>query len=454
MYTSSTHYSQPTVVVSPPQPAQPYTIATGRQGSPPRFNNNTGSTPYLPMSIPLPSSLKENIPMGAPVGISPAIKLHAHQQTSSYNTAHGRHSATPANHRHSKYSYSGSAYYPSAWDLAASTPPKDDVINSGLVGSGLGLHGPQQTLPLYPLQSHSHHQHHAHSRQYSGSGQGSYNGPLGFSTHYLSSHNQQPNFSTGSPQQPHYLDTGMRHNSNTSGSYTGAPLASSMPACVPMPILKNSVHKPRKRVTFADPLVTYLDASSAPSSVPYSSQLSIPQYSGSMHSTDQASKAAHRNSMYINNSSSLSRTASLTDNNSPPRSDLQRSQGQGASSSRSHHKHRHSIHSYSNVLQDGGISGSYDPLDQKRHRHNQLCFDESSTFRLEKLKPTQEHRDHHHHSSSCHHRHHSSSQRSKPSRGNSPLPTGDSASASQHHHYDERFALAMEHLPISTQPTS
>ncbi|KAJ2860171.1 hypothetical protein GGI22_002789, partial [Coemansia erecta] len=182
--------------------------------------------------------------------------------------------------------------------------------------------------------------------------------------------------------------------------------------------------------------------------------LSIPQYSGSMHSTDQASNAAIRNSMYINNSSGLSRTASLTENNSPPRLDLQRSQGQGASSSKPRHKHRHSIHSYSNVLHDGSISGSYDPLEQKRHRHNQLCFDESSTFRLEKLKLAHEHRDHHHHhSSSCHHRHHNS-QRSKSSRGDSPLPTGDSASASQHHHYDERFALAMEHLPINTQPTS
>ncbi|KAJ2381896.1 hypothetical protein GGI23_007481, partial [Coemansia sp. RSA 2559] len=304
MYTSSTYYSQPSVVVSPPHPAQPYTIATGRRGSPPHLNN-TGSTPYLPMSIPLPSSLKENIPMAAPASVSSATKLHAHQQIGSYSAAHGRHSAAPANHRHSKYSYSGSAYYPSAWDLAASTPPKDDVISSGLVGSGLGFHGPQQAVSLYPLQNHSHHQHHAHSRQYSGSGQGSYNGPLGFSMQHLSSHNQQPKFSTGSPQQqPHYLDTGKRHNnSNASDSYTGAPLASSMPACVPMPILKNSVYKPRKRVTFADPLVTYLDASSAPSSVPYSSQLSIPQYSGSMHSTDQASNAAIRNSMYINNSS-------------------------------------------------------------------------------------------------------------------------------------------------------
>ncbi|KAJ1772843.1 hypothetical protein LPJ74_001182 [Coemansia sp. RSA 1843] len=460
MYTPSAYYSQPSVVVTPPQHAQPYPIGAGRRGSPSR-SNNTASTPFLPMSIPLPSSLKENIPMAGPVGISSAAKLHAHQQSASYSSAHSHQQITPANYRHSKYSYAGSAYYPSAWDTAASTPPKDDLISSGLVSSGLSYHGSQHATPLYPLQQHSRRRH-----QYSGSGQSSYNGPLGFSTYHLGSHSQQqqPSYTVGSPQQqPQYLDI-MRHNNNnnnnttagTSGSYSGAPLASSMPACVPIPILKNSVQKPRKRVTFADPLVTYLEASSAPSSVPYSSHLSIPQYSGSMPFAEQTGNAALRNSTYTNNSSGLSRTASLTDNNSPPRSELNRNQGHGgSSSSRSRHKTRHSIHGYSNMLVSEGSSGSYDPQEHKRHRHSQLYWDEGSTFQLEKLKLAHEHRDHSHSSShSCHHRHRSS-QRSKSSHGSSPPPANDSTSSGgRHHHYDERFALAMEHLPINNQSSS
>ncbi|KAJ2559256.1 hypothetical protein EV175_000423 [Coemansia sp. RSA 1933] len=460
MYTPSAYYPQPGIIVSPPQLKKAYPIAGGGQGSPAHFNG-AASTPFLPMSIPLPSSLNDSMSMAAAVSVPSATKLHAHQMTGGYSSSNssGRHSTTSANHRHSKYSYAGSAYYPSAWDFAASTPPKDDALNSG---SGLGYHGTQQQpVPLYPLQSQSRHhqqQHSSHGRQHSGSYNGSYNGPLGFSTHHPSSYTQQPNYRMDSPQQqqqlqqpqqyPQYLDANARHN--TSGSHTSAPLASSMPACVPMPILKNSVNKPRKRVTFADPLVTYLEAASAPSSVPFAEQMG---------------HTSRRNSMYISSGAGLSRTASLSDN-SPPRMDTHRSQGSHGSG-RHRHKYRHSINGFANIINDGSSSGSYDLLEQNRHRHNQLCFDESSTFRLEKLKLAHEHRDSHHshnhphhHSASCHHRHRSN-QNSKTAHSNSSSPpqsqTGDSAAGAarqQYHHYDERFAHAMEHLPINLQPSS
>ncbi|KAJ2514627.1 hypothetical protein H4217_005655 [Coemansia sp. RSA 1939] len=263
-----------------------------------------------------------------------------------------------------------------------------------------------------------------------------------------------------------------------SGSYAEPSPLASVPLSLPISILKNSILKPRKRVTFADPLVTYFDApvatSSTPTSVSHPPHMSIPKHS--MHpsfvdqSSNNISNASLRNSTYSSNNLGLGHAASLNENDSLPLPEMQRtyeqdgniggsSSGGGGGSGRSHHKHRHSIHGYSNVI-GSDISGSYDPHESKRHRRSQLYWDESSTFLLEKLKLTREHQrdnshSHSHNNHSCHHRHRSS-QRSRSSYNDgSPLSGDASAASATQYRYDERFALAMEHLPINNnQPSS
>ncbi|KAJ1995974.1 hypothetical protein GGI25_000514 [Coemansia spiralis] len=506
MHAASAYYSPPTITVTPAM----HKSSTAHKGVMRRVSNPTANAPFLPMSIPLPgssrngsgSSLSQSSSRhdaAKPTASSSSKHTHSHQHSHSHqpkstgtstgtsisnsnsNSSYQQspsHSSGPhqyktqpsynmpvPNHRYSKQPTASSAYYSSSlWDAVASTPPRDDLLGS------TSFH-------------QSHHRSNYHSNRNSTHG---YN-------HYNYDGQYQQNYMVGSFQSQ-YTDTaaGGGMYGHISSSYnSNAPLASSMPAYISgsMPsttIGQRIVQKPRKKVTFADPIATIAEvpslSSSAPSSLPplsplssFASQIGASLASAYMDYADyNASRTGNPGIYSASNAAMMSHAASSYDQNSPPYPENQGYKHYHGSSNSSgsyynhghshsghghshHRKHRYSYHENTNG-NSGSFNDEYDDFEQKRHRYKQLYLEEGSTFRAEKIKMSQAHRDshnnHHHRSHSSNHSH----RRSGSSHDNSnslAVNNNDTSSSSScnPYHYDDRFSRSMEHLPLSDPAT-